>query len=123
MNLCDVQAKLRDTNPYYVNMLTWTQHNGIIKATPKKPLSNLAYKTVEKVFKRLGGKPVSWRGQSWFELVLLEKNQAYSGSQQDPEPEPSLKNLSGPDAVLKQIGCQIASLCRAARLCLKETRT
>lgn len=55
-------------SPRYRNMLVWHRQNGVIKATPKKMLSDAAHKTVLKAFKRVGGKYVSHNGQHYFEV-------------------------------------------------------
>ena len=54
--------------PQYRNMLVWHRANGVVKATPKKTLSDSAHKTVLKAFKRVGGKYVSNKGQHYFEV-------------------------------------------------------
>ena len=54
--------------PQYRNMLVWHKSNGVIKATPKKTLSDTAHKTVLKAFKRVGGKYVSHNGEHYFEV-------------------------------------------------------
>jgi len=60
----------RDLPWYYAELLSWRVENGIIKAFPKKLLSDTAHKTVLAAFRRWGGKYVSWNGQRYFELVL-----------------------------------------------------
>jgi hypothetical protein len=93
----------------------------LLKAIPKKPLSDLAHKSILKVFRRLGGKFVSYDGQNWFELILLEETQAPN--------RPDLSTRRGESDILpcepygsalKQMDAQVASLCRAGRKCLEE---
>jgi len=116
--LTDIQATLRDINPYYVSMLTWKQHDNIITATPQKPLSELAFNTIKRGFRRFGGKYVSWRGKSWFELILLEENQA--PSRPDLSTRPRESDVSRCEPVLKQMEVQVASLCRAGQQLLRD---
>lgn len=63
----------RDLPWYYAEMLEFAEENGILKAFPKKPLSDKAHREIKKAFKRWGGKYVRWNGRDWFELVILEK--------------------------------------------------
>jgi len=122
MDLAGVMARVRDVNPYYVDMLTWKQQGRFITATPKKPLSDLSFSAVKRVFRRLGGKYVSSRGQSWFELVLEESGprDAVNPAYLDPQGMDSarLSPLSGP--ALTQIEAKIASLRRAGQELLQE---
>ena len=125
MNLEDAQAQVRDVNPYYVDMLTWKQQGNkrlgiLITAVPKKPLSDLSFNAVKRVFKRLGGAFVSWRGQSWFELVVLEETspRATKTSLQG-NVEPFSSGTQEP--VFTQIEANIASLRRAAHEILGGT--
>jgi hypothetical protein len=123
-NLCDIQAAVRDINPYYVGMLTWKQQGNkrlgiLITAVPKKPLSELAFNSVKRVFKRFGGKFVSWRGQSWFELVLKETSPRATKTSLQGNVEPFSSGTQGP--VLTQIEAKKASLCRAGQQFLEET--
>ena len=60
----------RDLPWYYAEMLDWTLENGILKAYPKKPLSDAAHKQILRVFRRWGGKYVRWNGRDWYELVV-----------------------------------------------------
>lgn len=60
----------KDLPWYYVEMLDWRVENGIVKAYPKKPLSDVAHKAVLSAFKRWGGKFVSHNGVAYFELIL-----------------------------------------------------
>jgi len=60
----------KDLPWYYAELLEWKEENGIVKAYPKAPLSDVAYHTILGAFKRWGGKYVSWNGQHYFELVL-----------------------------------------------------
>ena len=125
MNLEGIQARIHAVNPCYVDMLTWKQQGNkrlgiLITAVPKKPLSDLAFNAVKRVFKRLGGKFVSWRGQSWFELVVLEEQPRHSdfGSPQGHGSEPSA--TSPESGVLKQIEAKVANLRRAGQQLLEE---
>ena len=121
MNLEDVQARVRDVNPYYVGLFTWSQNRDVIRAHPITPMiSEAAFKAVKRVFKRLGGGYVSWRGQSWFELVVLEETspRATKTSLQG-NVEPFSSGTQGP--VLMQIEANIASLRRAGQQLLQGT--
>lgn len=60
----------KDLPWYYVEMLDWREDNGIVKAFPKKSLSDKAHREILKAFKEWGGKFVSWNGQSWYEIPL-----------------------------------------------------
>ena len=120
MNLCDVQATLRDINPNYVNMLTWKQENGYIKATPHKPLSNLAHNTIQKVFNRLGGKYVWHAGNAYFELVLEEKDPCANESASPPGKDELHNGVDG--SVFKQIEVQQLRLRRAGQQCTEEAK-
>ena len=65
------QAAVKATLPsYYAKMLDWQRDGDFIKAVPNRELSDAAHKTISKTFKRLGGKFVSYRGQTYFELPL-----------------------------------------------------
>lgn len=124
MDLAGVMTRVRDVNPYYVDMLTWKQQDGIIKATPKKTLSDLAHKSIEKVFSRLGGKFVSHAGQTWFELVVLEEYQprhrSVSDSPQGQELKLSPLSTSPASGVLRQTEARITSLVRAGQTLTQE---
>jgi hypothetical protein len=120
MNLCDVQAQLRDKNPYYVNMLSWKQENGYIKATPRKPLSNLAHNTIKKTFERLGGNYVWHAGNAWFELVLEEKDPCANETASLPGKDELHNGVDG--SVFKQIEVQQARLRCAGQQCTEEAK-
>jgi len=60
----------RDLPWYYAEMLKWTQENGIIKAFPKRKLSDKAHKNVLAAIRKWGGKYVSHNGQRYYEIVL-----------------------------------------------------
>ena len=115
MNLCDVQATLRDINPNYVNMLSWKQENNYIKATPHKPLSNLAHNTIKKAFEHLGGKYVWHAGNAWFELVLEEKTPCANETTSPPGKD--MFSHGSERSVFKQIEAQQAKLRRAGQEC------
>ena len=122
MDLSDVKAAVRDVNPYYADMLTWTEDHGIVKATPKKQLSELAYNRVKRVFKRLGGKPVSHAGQAWFELVLEEFGpRSAVVSMQIPQGKDFARlSPSSRNPVFRQTEARIARLVRAGQQLLTE---
>ena len=111
---------VRDVNPYYVDMLSWTVDHGIVKAAPKKPLSNLAHESISKVFQHLGGNYVSHAGQAWFELVVLEeRGSLLADNSKIPQGTARLTSpLQG--SALLQVDTQLASLVRAAQKCLEE---
>jgi len=124
LNLEDAQAQVRDVNPYYVDMLTWKQQGNkrrgiLITVVPKKPLSDLSFNAVKRVFKRLGGKFVSHAGQAWFELVVLEECCLRKGSgflsPQGKGLALSPLSISPAPGTLKQTEAKIASLVRAGR--------
>ena len=118
MSLCDVQATLRDIAPNYVHMLTWKQENGYIKATPHKPLSNLAHNTINKVFTRLGGKYVWHAGNAYFELVLEETIPCANETTSPPGKDMFSHGSEG--SVFKQIEVQQMRLRRAGQQCTEE---
>ena len=126
MDLAGVMALIRDVNPYYVDMLVWDQQHGIITATPKKPLSDLAHRLILKVFQQLDGNYVSHAGQAWFELVVLEESKprpsASDDSPQEQEPKVSPLSMTSPLAsgILRQTEAQLTSLIRAAQQLLEE---
>ena len=60
----------RDLPWYYAELLDWRVENGVVKAYPKKPLSDTAHKEVLKAFRKWGGKYVRWNGKDWFEAVV-----------------------------------------------------
>lgn len=62
----------------YANKLKWTQQNGVIKATPKRKLSQVAHNVIEKTFKRAGGSFVNNNGNWYFELVLRPRQESDS---------------------------------------------
>lgn len=59
---------------HYAELLEWRVENGVVKAFPKKPLSDAAHREVVKAFKRWGGGYVSHNGVAYFEAVLGEPN-------------------------------------------------
>ena len=67
--LADLQRQINSINPYYCRMFVWSQNGSVIKAKPRQPLSEVAFQTVKKVFKRFGGHYVRLRGTAYFELV------------------------------------------------------
>jgi len=69
LELADVKAAV---GAHYSEFLSWKQNGNIVKAYPRWPLSEMAFKTIKRAFKRLGGKFVSHQGQAWFELVLRD---------------------------------------------------
>jgi len=60
----------RDLPWYYAELLDWREENGVIKAIPKKPLSDAAHKHVLRAFKKWGGGYVRHDGVAYFEAVL-----------------------------------------------------
>jgi len=122
VDLAGVMTRVRDVNPYYVDMLTWKQQDGIIKATPKQPLSELAFNTVKRIFKRLGGKFVSHAGQAWFELVLEEFGpRSAVVSMQIPQGKDFARlSPSSRNPVFRQTEARIARLVRAGQQLLTE---
>lgn len=64
--LSDLKAELG----YYANMLTWTVEDKIVKAVPKRQLSDRSHYIITRVFKHFGGNFVSKGGEHYFELVL-----------------------------------------------------
>lgn len=63
----------------YKNMLRWTFQDGIIKAFPKRKLSLLSHKIIQKGFERAGGSFVSNNGTHYFELVLSPRKLSQNG--------------------------------------------
>jgi len=64
---------------YYANLLKWTQTDSIIKATPKRQLSDTAHKIILTIFERQGGNFVSNGGTHYFELVLKPRQLSPNG--------------------------------------------
>jgi len=60
----------RDIPWYYAKLLDWHIENGVVKAFPKKPLSQEAHKWILRAFYKWGGKFVSHNGVAYYELVL-----------------------------------------------------
>lgn len=76
MSLHDLAVSIAELNAlraqipwYYVRLLDWTEKNGVLKAVPKKPLSDAAHKATLKAFKKRGGAYVSHNGKAYYELV------------------------------------------------------
>jgi len=71
LDLAGVQARVRDINPVYVDMLFWEQTGDIVKACFKGSMSAMAFDAIKHVFTKLGGHYVCQHGKGcWFELVL-----------------------------------------------------
>ena len=66
----------KDLPWYYAEMLDWHVENGVVKAFPKKPLSDTAHREISKWFKRQGGKFVRHNGVAYFERVFTPQNSA-----------------------------------------------
>ena len=68
----------RDLPWNYAELLKWvtTTNNGcsVVKAFPKKPLSDRAFNIIKSAFKKWGGKFVSYRGEYYFELVIRKES-------------------------------------------------
>lgn len=60
----------RDLPWYYAELLDWRVEDGIVKAFPKRLLSDAAHETILKAFRRWGGKYVRWNGRDWYEVAL-----------------------------------------------------
>ena len=125
MDLAGVMALVRGVNPYYVDMFTWRQNGNVVKAYPKLPISEAAFNAVKRVFRSLGGKFVSWRGQLYFELVVLEecclrKGSGFLSPQGNGSGPLFLPAISPAPGTLKQIEAKIASLVRAGHELLEE---
>jgi len=60
----------RDLPWYYAELLDWHVEAGVVKAYPKKPLSDMAHKHVLRAFRRWGGHYVRHNGECWFEAAL-----------------------------------------------------
>ena len=60
----------KDLPWHYAELLDWKIENGVVKAVPKRLLSDQAHKTILATFKRWGGKFVSHNGTAYFELVV-----------------------------------------------------
>ena len=121
MDLIEVQARIRAVNPYYVDMLAWTQENGIIKATPRKPLSDLAHVSISQVFHRLGGRYASADGKAWFELRLEQTApQGFNTFATTPRQDFARISPASEDSALRQTEAQLTRLVRAAHVCLQE---
>lgn len=73
--LSDMKAELG----YYADMLQWTIQDEVIKAVPKRRLSDIAHKVVSREFKRRGGDYVSNNGSHYFELVLKPRQLSPNG--------------------------------------------
>lgn len=61
----------KDLPWYYAELLEWHVVDDVVKAFPKKPLSDKAHKEILRAFKLWGGKFVS---PGYFELVLNGRN-------------------------------------------------
>ena len=121
MDLSDVKAAVSDVNPYYADLLTWEQQHGIIKAIPKKRLSDSAHRAILKTFQKLGGNYVSHAGQAWFELVILEgSGSKHQSSCRTPQGNPHVSLPAAREPCLIQIEARIASLVRAGQTLLEE---
>lgn len=60
----------KDLPWYYAEMLDWKIENGVVKAFPKHPLGDTAFKMISEAFRKWGGKFVFHNGVAYFEFVL-----------------------------------------------------
>jgi hypothetical protein len=79
LDLAGVKAAIVKEAPgfgdVWVRSFDWRQNGDIVTAKPRYPVSEMCFNTVKKVFKRLGGRYVTYKGTSYFELVLKEAEQ------------------------------------------------
>jgi len=112
MDLAGVKAAV---GPCYTRMLTWSQTGNIIKAVPKKRMSDLAFRVVKDVFRQLGGKYVRLNGVSYFELLVEDSGFRHisnrtPGNIGKPSParsEPALTHLQAQLSRLAEADAQL----------------
>jgi len=75
VELIEVQMALANMDSRLVTRLEWIDHNGFIKAFPRRKLSAQAHTDISRFFKSLGGRFVWHNGASYFELAKQPRAQ------------------------------------------------